>query len=270
MEFDNITVIPNEQKDPDGKYTEKIIGYFKKRGCNAAVGKISGESSLAVILGGDGSILRAARDASKVNVPLLGINLGRIGYMAELEIGELEALGCLFRGEYTVENRMMLDVGIYLDGHLRCSLTALNDAVLSNGAVARMVNVGLECNGMPAGKYHADGLIVSTPTGSTAYSLSAGGPVVDPVLDCFCVTPVSAHSLSARPMIFSPDSKLLLYDCGTRSHEIYLTVDGAENVRIDRGQKILIGRSENVTRLIRVKEHGFYSVLTEKLSDREF
>lgn len=96
------------------------------------------------------------------------------------------------------------------------------------------------------------------------------GPVVDPVLDCFCVTPVSAHSLSARPMIFSPDSKLLLYDCGTRSHEIYLTVDGAENVRIDRGQKILIGRSENVTRLIRVKEHGFYSVLTEKLSDREF
>lgn len=84
------------------------------------------------------------------------------------------------------------------------------------------------------------------------------------------MTPVSAHSLSARPMVFSPDSKLLLYDCGTRSHEIYLTVDGAENVRIDRGQKILIGRSTNVTKLIRVKDHGFYGILTEKLSDREF
>ena len=270
MEFENITVIQNEQKDPDGKCTQQIIGYFEARGCGVTVGKISSKSSLAVVLGGDGSILRAARDASEMDVPLLGINLGRIGYMAELEIGELEVLGRLFCGEYTVEERMMLDVGIYLDGCRCCSLTALNDAVLSNGAVARMVNVGLECNGMPAGRYHADGLIVSTPTGSTAYSLSAGGPVVDPGLNCFCVTPVSAHSLSARPMVFSPDSKLLLYDCGTRIHEIYLTVDGAENVRIDRGQKILIGRSTNVTKLIRVKDHGFYGILTEKLSDREF
>ena len=117
MEFDNITVIPNEQKDPDGKYTEKIIGYFKKRGCNAAVGKISGESSLAVVLGGDGSILRAARDASKVNVPLLGINLGRIGYMAELEIGELEA--CLLYTSPVGEVIIPILVGIFGSGRFR-------------------------------------------------------------------------------------------------------------------------------------------------------
>lgn len=267
--FDRITVIPNEKKDPDGRYTARITEYFKGRGCDVRHGTPDENTSLAVVLGGDGSILRAAGKTSELGIPLLGVNLGRVGYMAEIEADDLASLDLMFEGKYRVESRMMLDVSILRGIECLRSMTALNDAVISNGAVARMVDIALDCDGVCSGMYHADGLIVATPTGSTAYSLSAGGPVVDPALDCFCVTPVSAHSLGARPMIFSATCELAVYECGTRESEMYLTVDGSENIRIERGSRIVLRRSDKVTKLIRIKNNGFYDTLIKKMSDKD-
>lgn len=268
MKLDRITVIPNPQKDPDGVHTDAVTAYFKAHGCRVGMGDLSETTSLAVVLGGDGSILRAAAETSKLGVPILGINLGRVGYMAEIESGRLSELDRLFDGDYMTEERMMLDVSVY-DGDTVRRFTALNDAAFSNGAVARMVDIGLDCNGVQAGRYHADGLVIATPTGSTAYSLSAGGPVVDPSLDCICVTPVSAHSLGARPMIFAPDSVLEVADCGTRESDVYLTVDGNENVRLNRSGRVVIKRSEYITKLVRIKRDGFYGTLIRKLTERD-
>ena len=145
MKLDRITVIPNPQKDPDGVHTDAVTAYFKAHGCRVGMGDLSETTSLAVVLGGDGSILRAAAETSKLGVPILGINLGRVGYMAEIESGRLSELDRLFDGDYMTEKRMMLDVSVYGGDTVR-RFTALNDAAFSNGAVARMVDIGLDCN----------------------------------------------------------------------------------------------------------------------------
>ena len=186
------------------------------------------EADLLVVLGGDGSILESARRASARKTPILGINLGRMGYMAELEMSELDLLDGLFGGEgYHIEERSMLNIKLLnTQGNVRFEALGLNDAVITNGAIARIVDIELSEGDIPVTSYHADGLIVATPTGSTAYSLSAGGPIADPRVSCFCVTPISPHSLSSRPMIFPDSARLCVKNISTREKMLYLTVDG--------------------------------------------
>lgn len=265
-----VTILPNKKKDPESKYTKAMYEYFGNHGCDVSFNEIFPDTSLAVVLGGDGSILRCAKNASEHKVPILGINLGRVGYMAEVEVCELDEIEKWFSGDYRIEKRMMLDIEIVRDGVVTKKMLSLNDAVFSNGAVSRMVEIDLSCNGMRAGRYRADGLIVATPTGSTAYSLSAGGPVIDPTLDCLCVTPVSAHSLGARPMIYSPDSVLEVNDSTTKENELYLTVDGNENVVLTPGDTVKIYKSDNITRLVRIKNNNFYKTFIEKMSENDF
>lgn len=259
-----ICIISNREKDPDWFYTQKIADTFTDHGCTVVQDDFTG-ADLLVVLGGDGSILRAARKAAPDGIPILGINRGRIGYMTELEVSELDMLSAMFQGNYTLDTRMMLSVEIIRRGTILQSMTALNDAVVSNGVISRIAHVELYCNSRKAGHYYADGLICATPTGSTAYSLSAGGPVIDPKLDCICVTPVSPQSLHARPMIYSADSVLEIHDNQQTRGELYLTVDGDENHRLEDGDTVRVTRSKTVTRLLRIKKDGFYDVLHHKM-----
>lgn len=238
------------------------------------------QADLVVVLGGDGTILEAARRAAPRATPILGINLGRVGYMAELEMedDDLALLARLFTltadegGEavpaYSIETRSMLRVEL-LDqtGKVRTEAFGLNDAVITNGSIARIVDIELSENGVPVTSYRADGLIVATPTGSTAYSMSAGGPVADPRVACFCVTPICPHSLAARPLIFPDDASLEIKNVCQREKMLFLTVDGRTNCELYRGETVRITKSDLKTHLIRLKSCGFYNRLRDKMAE---
>lgn len=229
------------------------------------------EADIVIVLGGDGSILEAARRAATGGTPILGVNFGRLGYMAELEAGQLDELHRLFTGEYTLERRMMLRVDLLgSGGELKSFCYALNDAVVSNGSVARVIDLELAENGETVTTYRADGLIIATPTGSTAYSMSAGGAIVDPSVGCFCVTPICPHSFAARPLIFSDRSVLEIRNICVREKMLYLTVDGKMSFELLRGQSVRVTRSRLETKLVRFRKSGFYRVLCRKLQDSHF
>lgn len=229
------------------------------------------EADIVIVLGGDGSILEAARRAATRGTPILGINFGRLGYMAELEAGDLDALHRLFTGDYKLERRMMLRVDLLgCGGELKSFCYALNDAVVSNGSVARVIDLELRENGEAVTTYRADGLIIATPTGSTAYSMSAGGAIVDPTVPCFCVTPICPHSFAARPLIFPDRSVLEICNICAREKMLYLTVDGKMSFELLRGQTVRVTRSKLETKLIRFRKSGFYRVLCQKLRDSHF
>ena len=229
------------------------------------------EADIVIVLGGDGSILETARRAATGGTPILGINFGRLGYMAELEAGQLDELHRLFTGEYTLERRMMLRVDLLgSGGELKSFCYALNDAVVSNGSVARVIDLELAENGETVTTYRADGLIIATPTGSTAYSMSAGGAIVDPSVGCFCVTPICPHSFAARPLIFSDRSVLEIRNICVREKMLYLTVDGKMSFELLRGQSVRVTRSRLETKLVRFRKSGFYRVLCRKLQDSHF
>ncbi len=225
------------------------------------------ESDILIVLGGDGTILEAARRAAHRGTPILGINLGRLGYMAELELGEIDQLGRLFTGDYETDARSMLRVELLSGGEMKSFCYALNDAVISNGSVSRMIDLELSEGGVPVTTYRADGLIIATPTGSTAYSMSAGGAIVDPRVSCFCATPICPHSFIARPLIFADSSVLEVRNICAREKMLYLTVDGRMNFELYRNQVVRITKSDLQTRLIRLKRCGFYRKLRQKMSD---
>ncbi len=226
------------------------------------------EMDVIIVLGGDGSILTAARYCLSSGIPILGINLGRLGYMAEMEADETEMLDKLFEGKYNIEERAMLDVSVFRKGkQLINRASALNDAVISNGSIARMVDLELMEGENKVTSYRADGLIFATPTGSTAYSMSAGGPVIDPKMKCICVTPICSHSLAARPIVFSDGAELSVKNICEREKSLYLTLDGKVNFEIYKGDVVKIRRSNSYTKLIKLKERGFYEALHSKMNN---
>ena len=228
--------------------------------------EVYAEADCVIVLGGDGSILDAARRCAPLGKDLLGINLGHLGYMAELDMTKLDELARVVAGEYLIDERAMLSVEIFnQNGGRKAESFALNDAVISNGSVARIVDLELYESGEMVSAFRADGLIVATPTGSTAYSMSAGGPIADPKLACLCVTPICPHSLSARPMLFRDDAVLEVKNVCQREKMLYLTVDGRINFELYRGDSVKITRSPMATRLVRLKESGFYTKLQEKM-----
>ena len=249
------------------QYKEKIFRAFKHKENfeYLSYDEIYEKAELVVVLGGDGFILDASRRAAPAGIPILGINLGRVGYMSELEVDELDLLDKYFSGDYRIDERAMLEVSVYSPGqNTKFSSVALNDIVIANGSTARIVDLQLLDDGEPVSTYRADGLIVATPTGSTAYSLSAGGPIVDPRLSCFCVTPICPHSLGARPLVFPDTAKLQIKNICSREKILHLTVDGKATFDMFYGDVAEIKRSTLTTKLVRIKAGGFYSKIRMK------
>lgn len=221
-------------------------------------------ADMVVVLGGDGTILEAARRASSRGTPILGINMGRVGYMAELEPDELKLIPEVLAGNFSIEERSMLSVE-RVSGQKHTIAYALNDAVISGGSIARIVDLELYEEESFVAKYRADGLIVATPTGSTAYSMSAGGPIVDPRMACFCVTPICPHAMSARPLIFSDSARLSIKNICQREKMLYLTLDGRTNLELALGDVVNITKAERSARLVSLKKNNFYNKVHKKL-----
>ncbi len=215
-----------------------------------------------ITIGGDGTIIHAAKPAAMENKPVIGINCGRIGFIAELEKDEIELLNALINDEFEIEERTVLEAKVK-DKTYYC----FNDAVIAGGTVSKIMEFSLCHNGKKVSDYRADGMVFSTPTGSTAYNLSAGGPIVDASMNCIIVTPVCSHSLSSRPMIFSNSSKLKVT---VKTDDCYLTIDGEMAIPIKPFSEIEISNSKITVKLIKIKNSAFYEVLQAKLGGCSF
>ena len=219
-----------------------------------------------VTLGGDGTLLRAARTVNERPVPILGINLGHLGFLTCCPADALEdALRRLATGDYVVEPRMTLDARVRdATGAERAAWRALNDVVLHKGGFARVVTMWVQANGETVAHYSADGIVVATPTGSTAYNLSAGGPVVFPTLETILVTPVSAHTLALRPLVLPPTSQVTVrVEDGPQ--ELLVTVDGQVGATFARGETLVVQRSAHPVPIVRFPESSFFATMREKL-----
>ncbi len=218
-----------------------------------------------IVFGGDGTLLRAAHDILPLELPLFGINLGNLGFLTEMERGDGNQLIQLLEGGYQIEERMLLEGWLSHSNGDEGPFYSLNDIVISRGAFSRIMSLELWIDGQYADLYQADGLIVSTPTGSTAYSLSAGGPIVEPDMKVIGITPICPHTLRSRPMILSGSRKVEIRICdGMESHR-HLAADGQEICKVNGGELLTIRQAKIVTRLIRLSNHNFYDVLHRKL-----
>lgn len=223
------------------------------------------QAQLVLVIGGDGTMLRAARTVYGAEIPILGINQGYLGFLTEVEVEYLDqALEQLLTGNYRVERRMMLNAVVYRDGNCIANVNALNDMVVTKGALSRIIRTKLYLDDQMVEQHYGDGLIFSTPTGSTGYSLSAGGPIVYPSVDVCIVAPICSHSLISRPMIFSPDHTLTVHMESVGAPAM-LTVDGQNGVELQQGDLIYIRKASHDTCLIVLEQRNFFAVLQGKL-----
>ena len=282
-------LITNQIKDPDGVCTDQIISYLEDHGgiislvkdglssikdiSNKEIFKkeISGtEDICAIVLGGDGTLLKAARDLIDSDIPLLGVNLGTLGYLAEVEIGNVEqALDMLLSDEYVIEDRRMLEVCVY-PGEQRQDGFALNDIIISRCGSLQVLQFDIYVNGQFLNGYSADGMIVATPTGSTAYNLSAGGPIVEPGASLLLLTPICPHTLNTRSIILSPEDEITIEIPEGRDHGIQsmeANFDGAHKVLLQTGDKIVIRKAGKTTGILKLRTESFLETLHKKMTD---
>lgn len=280
----NIAVIPNDLRDIDLAETKKIIeilrGYkanifAEKKFASRLAGGISfgtteqilREADAAVVLGGDGTILGIAPQAAVFGVPIIGINLGNLGFLSQAEKGDYSIFKHLFNDDYSVTSCMMLDAVIVKHGVEGERFLALNEIVAAAGGASKMINVTAAVNGTNIGSYSADGLIVATAVGSTAYSLSAGGAVLHPDLDAMIITPICPHTLKARSMVVPGNDEIWISPAKPYRSEMTVLVDGETRGILENDEFIKITKSKYRTRLIKPTERNFFDVLREKLSD---
>ena len=217
-----------------------------------------------ICFGGDGTILHMAKTGTRHGLPILGVNIGTMGFIAELESSELQQLSRLAKDDFELEERMMLDVTVHRDRDIIFHDICLNDVVVTKGAVARIVHLGVECDGVRALECAGDGVIVATPTGSTAYSLSAGGPIVEPAARSILITPICAHDVASRCIVASDKRVITVGLSENARRSAFLSVDGGKTVKMNMGDVATVKKSQLVTKLIRLKDHSFYDVVNMK------
>ena len=244
--------------DPDaGRWTSAT---------GAPRGELASHADLIVVLGGDGTLLAVARAIGERDVPILGVNLGTLGYLVETHREELfPNLEAVLSGRFRVEERMRLDIRVDRDGRVLARYIALNDAVIANTALSRMVHLEARADGAAVTTYQADGLIIATPTGSTAYSLSAGGPLLLPSLQAMVLTPISPHTLSQRPLVLPESCVLEIRVVDTRGGVAHLTVDGQVGGEVSGGDRVTVRRSEHPARLLVPPDRNRFEVMRAKL-----
>lgn len=271
-------VITNNQKDPDRVTTERIRSYLEKNGCACEIQEQTGqedihtdetripaETECILVLGGDGTILQASRDTVNLEIPVIGVNLGTLGYLAEIEQDHLEpALDRLIRDDYELEKRMMLRGTI--DGN---EIDALNDIVISRKGSLRIITYNVYVNNRLLLTFSADGIIIATPTGSTGYNLSAGGPIVEPRAEMILVTPICPHTTNARTIVLSPEDEIsveLPYGRDDAPQEVELNFDGTTKVSFRTGERISITCSPRHVKFVKLDQESFLQVLHKKMS----
>jgi NAD+ kinase len=226
---------------------------------------VAGSSQLLLVLGGDGTLLAAARLAAPRGIPILPINMGSLGFLTSFTLAELyPALEEALAGRYSVSQRLMLQVELERAGTVIESQCALNDAVIHKGALARMIELELQINSDFVCRYRADGLIVASPTGSTAYSLSAGGPIVHPAVESFLITPICPHTLSDRPLVI-PDSSSIEIKLKGDSESVFLALDGQRGIPMQATDRVHVSRAKDALKLIYPPKKSYFEILRNKL-----
>lgn len=280
-----IAIVPNLTREAAEKITKEIILKLKELHVDVSVVipyersdfkcKVITDidfcvknSDIVIAVGGDGSIIHAAKVAVKYNKAILGINAGHLAFMAGLEKDELSLLNCLIDKSFIIDKRMMFDVFSEEYGVRRYLGSALNDITIARGSQIKLIHLDIFCDGQKLHNYYSDGIIISTPTGSTAYSLSAGGPVVDPIIECITLTPICTHSLFARSVIFGANSILTVSTPKAFQEEIGLSIDGEDIIEVNQGMKIIIKKSASFADFIRIKNDSFLDILNSKLTGR--
>ncbi len=275
-----VAVLPNLDKRGAADVVERLGKLLKNEGIEAYLPEtICGTdykhapenelyrlADIIITIGGDGTIIRYAKRAAQDNKPVLGINAGRMGYLANIEQNELNLISKLKTQEYFIEKRMMISAKLCENGKVINEYTALNDAVISSGFIARIIDISAGVDG-DCISYRADGVIVSTPTGSTAYSMSAGGPIIDPLTESFCITPICSHSLSAKPILIGAENEITLRAYSKKRTEIFLTIDGRKVAQMRPYTEVKISKSEKTVQLIRLNDRSFFKTLSYKFKD---
>ena len=223
-------------------------------------------SDLIIAFGGDGTILHLARTAATRGIPVLGVNLGSLGFMSDLERSELHLLQNLAQGRFRREKRMMLDVSVLREGRTVYVSSALNDAVVSKGAMARVVRLQVMAGDDQLGVFSGDGIVVATPTGSTGYSLSAGGPIVEPTAQNFVISPICAHTVFSSSFVLSAAGSVSVSSAEQSRKQIYLSVDGGKAFALRPGDRVRVCRSRYETELLRLTDRSLYEILRTKMA----
>ena len=281
----NIILAPNPYRDKNFQTVRNAVEVLKGVGLNPRVclpfdidrsyelpkdirfhrlDREIGNAEMVICFGGDGTILHMAKAATKRDIPILGVNIGTMGFMAELESSELDKLALLADGNYRLDNRMMLDVTIQRDRDIIYHDICLNDVVITKGAVARIVHLQVKCDGVCALESGGDGVIISTPTGSTAYNFSAGGPIVEPDARNIIITPICPHEVGSRCIVASDRRTVTVEMVHNARRNAYLSADGGRAVRLNMGDVATIKKSKLETKLVRLKDRSFYDVVSAK------
>lgn len=273
-----IALIANPEKDKRFTVSSDIAEYLISKGvevfadqpisCAVLMKKNDAISQCDVIItvGGDGTILKVVKEAYIYDKPILGINMGTMGYMASMEPTEYFKLDALLTGKYNYQYRSVLSISSGNENRTICKdIVALNDAVISHGNWTQIMNISLHCNGQEITSYRADGLIFATPTGSTAYSLSAGGPIIDTELEAIAVTPICAHSFNGRSILFKDTSVLEAVSASGRGNVGYLTIDGIVNYKLEADDVVQVRLAEKKIKTITFDNDSFYNILSKKI-----
>ena len=286
----NFFVVTNQSKDQNLVTTKRIREYLENKGCKCTMhnfvrcvkgekGGYLNESDMpagtecVIVLGGDGTLIQTARDIAGSNIAMIGVNLGRLGYLAEAEIDHIEqTLDRLISDDYEIQERMMLSGTAHIGGKDLPTEVALNDIAITRSGSLRLIAFHVYVNGMLLKTYGADGIIVSTPTGSTGYNLSAGGPIVEPGARVLLLTPINAHTLNARSIILSPEDDIRIEIGEGRRGNIEIAeavFDGAVTVEMKSGDSLNIRKAEETIRIIKMSKENFLEVLRRKFADAE-
>lgn len=286
--MDKFCIITNKNKDINYEITNKVRQYLKDNNKECIILECNNENCLGpytdiksipvdtdciIVLGGDGTILQATHDISGTDIPILGINIGTLGFLAEIEVNNMyEALDSLFRDEYVLEHRMKLKGSITRGNEKIYIGNALNEIVIERSGFSRVISLGVYVNGEFVNRYRGDGILISTPTGSTGYNLSAGGPVVTPDNQVIIITPICTHNLNSRSIVLTSKDKIRVkieISKKTQRDEVLATYDGQEAISLHAEDIIEIEKSEETTKFVKIKTNNFFEILRTKLGNNE-
>ncbi len=281
-----IFIIPNRDKTKAISCGDQVIAHLEALGCQCFADlenngcfasskveyclfeQVAEQIDALIIIGGDGTIIHSSKRALEYDIPILGINVGRLGYLAQMEDGELERLDSLVRGEYELKSRMLLKAAYWEQGEEKFAY-ALNDLVLFKGDSAKIVDLEIYCNDQFVISYRADGIILSTPTGSTAYAMSAGGPIIDPSIDTIGLTPICPHAIFSRTILFAPNNRLTLTTRQiNNSADVTLSVDGVIWARLAQDQVLTVTKGEKPLKFVHFPDKNFYQMIHKKFVGR--
>jgi len=282
--MNTIGIIINLEKPEVLKITRQIVDWLEDHGKKVLVTaagstpvkiiscsekELAEQADCVIVLGGDGTLLSCARTIGVLGKPIFGVNLGQLGFLTEIELPDLTpALERLISGEFRIEERMMIQAEVFRNGEIICNFYCLNDAVITKGAFARLIRLEISVNNEYVDTYPADGLIISTPTGSTAYSLSAGGPLVAPNLELMIVTPICPHTLYSRSVVVDKDSEVKVKIHVTQA-EVMLTLDGQSGIQLMPHDQIVVRKAPFTAKFLKLNQRNFYEILRQKLREGE-